>query len=171
MSVLLIVIDMQNDFIDGPLGSDEARLIVKPICGKIESFVGDVIYTRDTHFENYLETMEGKKLPVKHCIKNTYGWEINKDVLKAGKGKTKCIIDKPSFGSFQLADKAAEGNYEKITIIGVCTDICVVSNALILKGRLPEVSIAVEEGLCAGVTPESHKCAVETMRMCQVDIV
>ena len=97
--------------------------------------------------------------------------KLNKDVLKAGKGKTKCIIDKPSFSSFQLADKAAEGNYEKITIIGVCTDICVVSNALILKGRLPEVSIAVEEGLCAGVTPESHKCAVETMRMCQVDIV
>ncbi|MCJ7857066.1 cysteine hydrolase [Lachnospiraceae bacterium NSJ-143] len=168
MKELLVVIDMQNDFIDGALGTEEARKTVEPVCAKIRKFEGDVIYTRDTHGENYLNTQEGRSLPVKHCIKDTDGWQINSEVFAAGEGKTLCVVDKPVFASFELAEIAAIGRYEKITLIGVCTDICVVSNALLLKSKLSETPIAVIESLCAGVTPQSHKCAVETMKMCQI---
>lgn len=170
MKELLVVVDMQKDFIDGSLGTKEAQAIVEPVCEKIRSFNGDVIYTRDTHSENYLDTLEGKNLPVKHCIKDTEGWQIQKDIYEAGSGKTLCVIDKPVFGSVELTEIAFIGRYEKVTLIGLCTDICVVTNALLLKTKLKEIPVAVIENLCAGVTPQSHKAAVETMKMCQVII-
>ena len=170
MKELLVVVDMQKDFIDGSLGTKEAQAIVEPVCEKIRSFNGDVIYTRDTHNENYLDTLEGKNLPVKHCIKDTEGWQIQEDIYEAGSGKTLCVIDKPVFGSVELAEIAFIGRYEKVTLIGLCTDICVVTNALLLKTKLKEIPVAVIENLCAGVTPQSHKAAVETMKMCQVII-
>ncbi len=170
MKELLVVVDMQKDFIDGSLGTKEAQAIVEPVCEKIRSFNGDVIYTRDTHNENYLDTLEGKNLPVKHCIKDTEGWQIQKDIYEAGSGKTLCVIDKPVFGSVELTEIAFIGRYEKVTLIGLCTDICVVTNALLLKTKLKEIPVAVIENLCAGVTPQSHKAAVETMKMCQVII-
>lgn len=170
MKELLVVVDMQKDFIDGSLGTKEACAIVEPVCEKIRSFNGDVIYTRDTHGENYLDTLEGKNLPVKHCIKDTEGWQIQSDVYEAGSGKTLCVIDKPVFGSVELTEIAFIGRYEKVTLIGLCTDICVVTNALLLKTKLKEIPVAVIENLCAGVTPQSHNAAVETMKMCQVII-
>ena len=170
MKELLVVVDMQKDFIDGSLGTKEAQAIVEPVCEKIRSFNGDVIYTRDTHGENYLYTLEGKNLPVKHCIKDTEGWQIQKDIYEAGSGKTLCVIDKPVFGSVELTEIAFIGRYEKVTLIGLCTDICVITNALLLKTKLKEIPVAVIENLCAGVTPQSHKAAVETMKMCQVII-
>ena len=170
MKELLVVVDMQNDFIDGALGTKEAEAIVDGVCEKIKAFEGDVIYTRDTHSENYLSTLEGKNLPVMHCIKDTDGWQIRKEVYEAGEGKTLCIVDKPVFASVELADIASVVKYDKITLIGLCTDICVVSNALFLKAKLNEVPVAVIKDLCAGVTPESHTHAIETMRMCQVII-
>ena len=170
MKELLVVVDMQKDFIDGSLGTKEAQAIVEPVCEKIRSFNGDVIYTRDTHNENYLDTLEGKNLPVKHCIKDTEGWQIQKDIYEAGSGKTLCVVDKPVFGSVELTEIAFIGRYEKVTLIGLCTDICVVTNALLLKTKLKEIPVAVIENLCAGVTPQSHKAAVETMKMCQVII-
>ena len=170
MKELLVVVDMQKDFIDGSLGTKEAQAIVEPVCEKIRSFNGDVIYTRDTHGENYLDTLEGKNLPVKHCIKDTEGWQIQKDIYEAGSGKTLCVIDKPVFGSVELTEIAFIGRYEKVTLIGLCKDICVVTNALLLKTKLKEIPVAVIENLCAGVTPQSHKAAVETMKMCQVII-
>ena len=170
MKELLVVVDMKKDFIDGSLGTKEAQAIVEPVCEKIRSFNGDVIYTRDTHGENYLDTLEGKNLPVKHCIKDTEGWQIQKDIYEAGSGKTLCVIDKPVFGSVELTEIAFIGRYEKVTLIGLCTDICVVTSALLLKTKLKEIPVAVIENLCAGVTPQSHKAAVETMKMCQVII-
>ena len=170
MKELLVVVDMQKDFIDGSLGTKEAQAIVEPVCEKIRSFNGDIIYTRDTHSENYLYTLEGKNLPVKHCIKDTEGWQIQKDIYEAGSGKTLCVIDKPVFGSVELTEIAFIGRYEKVTLIGLCTDICVVTNALLLKTKLKEIPVAVIENLCAGVTPQSHKAAIETMKMCQVII-
>ncbi len=167
---VLAVIDMQNDFIDGALGTKEAVQIVESVRAKIEQYLerGDVVvYTRDTHAENYLDTQEGRKLPVKHCIRGTEGWEISEKVFREG-----CrVIDKPSFGSFELADYVGSlENVEGIELIGLCTDICVISNAMILKARLPEVPIAVDGACCAGVTPQSHANALEAMKMCQIEV-
>ena len=171
MKKTLIVVDMQNDFIDMALGTPEAVAIVPKVKEKIARFIenGDeVIFTRDTHEENYLHTPEGKKLPVPHCIKGTEGWQINEKVYKEG-----CpIIDKPSFGSLELAEwVAAQELVEEIVVIGLCTDICVISNVMILKARLPEVPISVVGSCCAGVTPESHQNALEAMKMCQIRIL
>ena len=167
---LLAVIDMQKDFIDGALGTPEAERIVGNVRAKIEEYLarGDqVVFTRDTHLENYLETQEGKKLPVKHCIKGTFGWEISEKVYEEG-----CpVIDKPSFGSLELAEYAAGlADLEEIEVIGLCTDICVISNVMILKAKLPEVPIVVDASCCAGVTPQSHANALEAMKMCQVEM-
>ena len=162
----LIVIDMQNDFIDGSLGTKEAVEIVENVKRKIEEYKknGDeIIFTRDTHNENYLQTSEGKKLPVEHCIKGTDGWQI-KDCLMVEGAK---IIDKPSFGYTGWC----EMDFYEIEIVGLCTDICVVSNALILKALFPDVKISVDTSCCAGVTPKTHQSAIETMRMCQIDIL
>ena len=166
MKKTLIVVDMQNDFIDMALGTKEAVAIVPAVKAKIEEYVknGDeVIYTRDTHFDNYLETPEGKKLPVTHCIKGTKGWEIADGLYVEGAK----IIDKPNFGWPHWRD---EELYD-VELIGLCTDICVVSNALIIKATHPDAAVKVDKNCCAGVTPETHNAALATMQMCQIDII
>lgn len=167
----LIVIDMQNDFIDGALGTAEAVAIVPAVRNKVQEYLssgGTVLYTRDTHSENYLSTQEGRNLPVVHCVKDTPGWEIAEGVYADG-----CkVIDKPSFGSVELPKVLAEiSNLESIEIIGLCTDICVISNAMILKAAFPEIPMTVDSSCCAGVTPESHKNALKAMAVCQINIL
>lgn len=168
---VLCVIDMQKDFIDGALGTKEAVSIVENVKNKIDLYRknGDrVIFTRDTHPENYLETAEGKKLPVPHCIKGSDGWQIS-DLLEV---KDSLVIDKVTFGSYDLSRAVAETkDLEEIEVVGLCTDICVISNALLLKARLPEVKISVDSSCCAGVTPDSHENALKSMAMCQIDIL
>ncbi len=173
MRKILIVIDMQNDFIDGALGTSEAVGIVEAVKEKIRSYpAADVIATMDTHFDNYMQTQEGKYLPVPHCIRETAGWEIRPEIaalLKEAK-----IYEKPTFGSTQLAaDLKAAADKEEIELelIGLCTDICVVSNALLLKAQMPEVKISVDASCCAGVTPLKHEAALETMRSCQIQVI
>ncbi len=173
MRKLLVVVDMQKDFIDGSLGTKEAEKIVDGVVEEIKKYrMEDIFATRDTHTEDYLQTQEGKKLPVVHCVKGTEGWEINGKVKEALKGAE--VMDKPTFGSKELAEKiaglAAEEEIE-VTLVGLCTDICVVSNALLIKAYLPEVPVRVLASCCAGVTPESHQAALATMKMCQVEIV
>lgn len=172
MRKILIVIDMQNDFIDGALGTAEAVKIVEAVKEKIRSYPPEnVTATMDTHFENYMQTQEGKYLPVPHCIKGSSGWEIRPDI--AGLLKDAKIYEKPTFGSTQLAqDLKAISEKEEIELelIGLCTDICVVSNALLLKAAMPEVTIYVDASCCAGVTPEKHAAALETMRSCQIQV-
>jgi nicotinamidase-related amidase len=170
MKKLLIVVDMQNDFITGALGSDMAQAILPNVRAKIETYKqmeDDVLFTRDTHQENYLETQEGKFLPVPHCIEGTAGHLIT-DGLDTGGCE---IFDKPTFGSLELAKQVAAGDYDEIELCGLCTDICVVSNALILKAQLPETKVSVDARCCAGVTEESHKAALLTMKMCQVNVI
>ena len=166
-----LIVDMQNDFIDGSLGTVEAQQIVSNVITKIKCFTGDLYYTRDTHTENYLNTQEGKKLPVVHCVKNTFGWEIQKDVWEAGADKNPVVIDKLTFGSIELAQLLSKKQYEQITLIGLCTDICVISNALNIKAFLWETPIIVDANCCAGVTPDSHHQALNAMKMCQIDIL
>lgn len=166
MKKTLIVVDMQNDFIDMALGTKEAVAIVPKVKEKIEEYIkegNEVIYTRDTHFENYLDTPEGKKLPVPHCIKGTKGWEIADGLYVEGAK----IIDKPNFGWPRWC---REELYE-VELVGLCTDICVVSNALIIKANFPDIRVAVDSSCCAGVTPESHNAALKTMQMCQIDVI
>lgn len=168
---VLAVIDMQNDFIDGVLGTKEAVAIVDNVADAIKNFDGEVLYTRDTHAENYLSTQEGKNLPVEHCIKGTHGWEIC-DTLKALQTAQTRIFDKPAFGSTELAEYlAAMEDLESVTLVGLCTDICVISNAMVIKAQLPEAPIFVMEKCCAGVTPQSHTNALEAMKMCQVAVI
>jgi len=171
MKDVLVVVDMQKDFINGALGTKEAEAIVDYVVETIKSFDGEVIFTRDTHAQNYLETQEGKNLPVLHCIKGTDGWQLDKK-LECLKTDAMKIFDKPTFGCMALAEylKAQEG-LECVTLIGLCTDICVISNALLIKAALPEIEIRVIEKCCAGVTPQSHKNALEAMKMCQVKII
>ena len=168
MKKTLIVIDMQNDFISEALGTKEAQAIVPNVKKKIEEYKarGDVIvFTRDTHYEDYLETNEGKHLPVKHCIKDTFGWEISKELETEG-----CpCIDKETFGFIHWGMLGED--IEDIELVGLCTDICVVSNALILKATFPEINITVDASCCAGVTPESHQAALTTMKMCQINVI
>lgn len=169
MKKALIVVDMQNDFVSGSLGTEEAQAIVGQVAEKIRKYEekgADVIFTRDTHGDNYLETMEGKKLPVKHCIQGSHGWEIIDEL----KPYVKAVMDKPTFGSTELVEYVREQRYEEIELVGLCTDICVVSNALLLKANFPEMEIKADEKCCAGVTPESHNAAIETMKMCQITI-
>ena len=175
MKRVLVVVDMQNDFIDGALGTREALAIVPAVIAKIDSYKGEmVIATRDTHKENYMETSEGKHLPVPHCIEGSKGWEIREDVAKALDNVNAEVINKPTFGSTLLAQKLGKLAGEvkdtlEIELIGLCTDICVVSNALLLKANLPEAVIKVDSACCAGVTPNSHEAALLTMKMCQID--
>ena len=173
MKKLLIVVDMQNDFVDGALGTKEAEVIVDNVAKKISDFDGDIYATYDTHFGNYMDTSEGKKLPVPHCIKDTDGWQLNEKVQTAldKKGYTK--VEKITFGSVDLPQIIADKYKEEIEIelIGLCTDICVVSNALLLKAHFPDIKISVDSSCCAGVTPEKHKAALETMSSCQIDVL
>lgn len=170
MKKLLIVVDMQNDFITGTLGSPQAEKILPKVKAKIEETKkngDDILFTRDTHYADYLETQEGKFLPVVHCVDGTEGHMIAND-LNADECE---VFDKPTFGSLELAVKVAQGHYDEIELCGLCTDICVVSNALILKAKLPETKISVDARCCAGVTEESHNAALLTMKMCQVNVI
>lgn len=173
MRKILLVIDMQNDFISGALGTPEAEAIVSQVAEEIRKYpTENVIATRDTHTENYLNTQEGRKLPVVHCVKGTPGWELHPEIAAALKGAA--VIDKPTFGSKELAEKLfllSEQDDLEVTLAGLCTDICVVSNALLIKAFLPEMPVRVIADCCAGVTPESHQAALDTMRMCQIEIV
>ena len=204
---ILIVIDMQKDFIDGSLGTPEAQAIVENVVGLIDGFDGEVLYTLDTHFENYMDTLEGKKLPVMHCIRGTEGWQEEPRVLAALKQKDAKCFEKPTFGSYELVDYVYEAVYgvdaaadesadetggknggavstdrltegkpeaaaaAEITLAGLCTDICVASNAILLRAKLPDTVIRVKADCCAGVTPASHQAALTTLAMCQMDII
>ncbi len=173
MKKILVVVDMQKDFVDGALGSKEAVAIVPNVVNKIKNFEGDIFVTYDTHFENYMDTNEGKNLPVPHCIKGTEGWELNRDVMDALNDKEYTTVEKITFGSVDLpglVGKVAGDKAFTVELIGLCTDICVVSNALLLKANFPEMNIAVDATCCAGVTPESHEAALTTMKMCQIEV-
>ena len=174
MKNFLVVVDMQKDFVDGSLGTIEAQGIVRNVCEKIKGFEGEIICTFDTHNENYLDTAEGKKLPVKHCIKGTKGFELNEDVKSALEGKDYTSVEKPTFGSVKLPEiirEKAQGEDFTVELIGLCTDICVVSNALLIKANFPEAEVFVDSSCCAGVTVESHNAALETMKSCQINVI
>lgn len=174
MKNFLVVVDMQKDFVDGSLGTIEAQGIVRNVCEKIKGFEGEIIVTFDTHNENYLDTAEGKKLPVKHCIKGTKGFELDENVKSALAGKDYTIVEKPTFGSVKLPEiirEKAQGEDFSVEFVGLCTDICVVSNALLIKANFPEAEIFVDSSCCAGVTVESHNCALNTMRSCQINVI
>ena len=169
MKKILVVVDMQNDFIDGALGTAEAVAIVPYVKSLIEGFDGRVLFTRDTHFENYMETEEGKNLPVPHCIKGTQGWQIRAELDAL---RTTEAIDKLTFGSRDLVEVLArESEIESITFVGLCTDICVISNAMILKSAFPEARVTVDGKCSAGVTVESHNIALSAMRSVQIEVV
>lgn len=175
MKKILVVIDMQNDFVDGALGTKEAVLIVPNVAKKIREFDGDEIFvTYDTHYDNYMDTLEGKKLPVPHCIEGTPGHELFPAVLEALSGRDYRSLNKKTFGTFDII-KALSEKYpaEELSfeIIGLCTDICVVSNALIIRAEYPNASVTVDASCCAGVTPETHQAALTTMKMCQIDVI
>jgi len=171
----LIVVDMQNDFITGSLGTKEAEAIVSRVTKKVQNFVGTIIFTRDTHEADYLLTQEGKNLPVEHCIRGTEGWEITPELDKVRIKRNSRVYDKPTFGSTALAEdlrnRAENQQLISIELAGLCTDICVVSNALLVKAYLPEIPVIVDASCCAGVTPEKHEAALETLRSCQVSVI
>lgn len=174
MKHFLIVVDMQNDFIDGALGTAEAVAVVPAAAEKIRAFSGEIFATLDTHGPDYLNTAEGRKLPVEHCVRGTPGWALNGEIRAALEAHGYTPVEKPTFGSLllpQLLEDAASGEDFDVTLIGLCTDICVVSNALLLKARFHEKEIYVDASCCAGVTPEKHAAALETMRSCQINIL
>lgn len=164
----LIVVDMQNDFTTGSLGSPHAAAIIPNVVEKVKSFDGRVIFTRDTHGEDYMQTQEGRNLPVIHCIKDTPGWQICDELLPFAK----TVVDKPTFGSTALAHLLASSaeSMEEIELCGLCTDICVISNAMILKAAFPEVKMTVDASCCAGVTVESHNTALNAMKAVQIEV-
>jgi nicotinamidase-related amidase len=172
---ILIVVDMQKDFVDGALGTKEAQAIVSHVVRKVKSFQGEVIYTLDTHDENYMEKQEGHYLPIPHCLKGTPGWQLIPELAALQKQAHSPLYMKETFGSFQLAQDLQKMNEKdpiaEIQLIGLCTDICVVSNALLIKAALPEVKITVDPSCCAGVTPQTHEAALTTMKSCQVVIL
>lgn len=174
MKKFLVIVDMQKDFVDGALGTAEAVAIVPKITDKIKNFDGDLVVTYDTHTEDYMNTSEGLHLPVPHCIKGTAGWKLDSAVADALEGREYTKVEKPTFGSVKLPDiirEIAAGEDFEVELAGLCTDICVVSNTLLLKAAFPEVKITVDASCSAGVTPESHSAAVTTMRMCQIEII
>jgi len=178
----LIIVDMQNDFINGALGTPEAAAIVNKVANRIENSAGELIlFTQDTHQTNYLDTPEGKKLPVTHCVENTPGWEINETILNAWRNNKNTIaipelfnnsFTKPVFGSVDLVEfLKSRTEITEIELLGVCTDICVISNAIMIKNTLPHIAISVNAACCAGVTPQSHTEALNVMQICQIDVV
>lgn len=172
MKHFLVVVDMQKDFVDGALGTKEAVAIVPAVVEKINGFDGAIFATLDTHFDNYLNTAEGRKLPVPHCIKGTAGWQLDSEVAAALDKKGYTPVEKNTFGSVELPgliEKAANGEEFDLELVGLCTDICVVSNALLLKAHFPEAPVRVDAACCAGVTPQAHEAALATMRSCQID--
>jgi len=175
MKKILVIVDMQNDFIDGSLGTKEAVAIVPKVAKKIREFDGDEIYvTYDTHHENYPDTLEGKKLPVVHCIEGSRGHELNPEIKSALAGKRYSEIQKAGFGSFSLTRGLKDrypGEEMEFEVVGLCTDVCVVSNALIIRAGYPNARITVDSACCAGITPETHEAALTTMKCCQIDII
>jgi len=174
MKNFLIVVDIQNDFVNGALGTAEAAAMLPAAEQKIREWDGEIFVTYDTHFDDYMDSSEGKKLPVAHCIKGTEGWALNARIAEVLDGKEYTVVEKITFGSTELPSlikKAAGDEDFSVTLIGLCTDICVVSNALILKANFPEADISVDSACCAGVTPESHSAALDTMKMCQINII
>lgn len=171
MQDILVVVDMQNDFIDGALGTAEAVAIVPRVLEKIKNFSGKIIFTRDTHQANYMDTQEGVNLPVPHCIEGSFGWQIREGL--EGHGEI-AVLDKPTFGSKELGELLLDLNRSEeissVCLIGLCTDICVISNALLVKAFLPEVPVTVDAACCAGVTPQSHLTALSAMKMCQIKV-
>ncbi len=170
----LLVIDVQNDFVDGSLGTAEAAAMLPNLLKKVKDFDGEVWMTKDTHPENYLETQEGRNLPVKHCIKGTAGWELAPELDQICQEKNCPVYEKPTFGSVEVTEKLKAlhdaGDVESVELIGLCTDICVISNALLIKAMMPELSVSVDPSCCAGVTPEKHDAALEVMRSCQIAV-
>ncbi len=170
----LIVVDMQKDFVTGVLGTREAQKILPAVTAKVEGFDGKVIFTRDTHQSDYLETQEGKYLPVPHCMEGSEGWQLVEPLEKLRTMRQLPVYDKVTFGCPRLARDLVRANeqepVESIELIGVCTDICVVSNALIIKAHLPQVPMYVDPACCAGVSPEAHEAALATMRSCQIQM-
>ena len=173
MKHILIVVDMQKDFVDGALGTPEAQAIVECVCERIRTHNGPLIVTYDTHPEHYMQTNEGSHLPVPHCIKGTDGWQLDARVAEALRGRDYTAVEKPTFGSVALPDlvkRLAGDEAFDIELIGLCTDICVISNALLLKAHFPETEIYVDASACAGVSPETHQAALTTMGCCQIQI-
>ena len=174
MKHILVVVDIQKDFVDGALGTPEAVAMLENAAQKIKEFNGDIFVTYDTHFDNYMNTAEGAKLPVPHCIKGSDGWALDSKIAAALEGKNFTAVEKLTFGSTELPTliktKVGDEDFD-ITIIGLCTDICVVSNALILKASFYEKEIYVDVSCCAGVTPDTHNAAISTMKMCQINII
>lgn len=174
MAKILIVVDMQNDFIDGSLGTKEAEAILANVIDKIKGFDGMVMFTQDTHQTDYLKTQEGENLPVEHCIEGTYGWELQKDIKSLMEEKNSPGYTKNTFGSkdlvHELVELSEKEGIEEIQLVGLCTDICVISNALTIKTFLPEIKISVDASCCAGVTPESHENALSAMKVCQIEV-
>ena len=167
---LLVVVDMQNDFITGALGTKEAQAIIPNVKAKIDEFVQNgqqIIFTRDTHYEDYMDTQEGFNLPVMHCIEGTEGWEIESSLQL----EDAMVFDKITFGSPELAAYIQEAEFDTVTLVGVCTDICVISNAMLIKAFDTEVLVQVDSTCCAGVTPESHQNALKAMKQCQIEIL
>ena len=174
MKHFLIVVDMQNDFVDGALGTKEAEAIVDNVVAKIAAFDGEILATLDTHTEHYMDSAEGRKLPVVHCVRGTEGWQFNERVCAALEQRGYTAIEKPTFGSVELPQRIkalAAGEDFTLELVGLCTDICVVSNALYLKANFYETPITVDAACCAGVTPETHAAALKTMEMCQINIL
>lgn len=174
MKEILVVVDIQNDFVDGTLGTPEAQAIIDNAADKIKKFNGEIFVTYDTHYDNYMETNEGKKLPVPHCVKGTKGWELSPKIAEALKDKRYKTVEKLTFGSVDLPaliKQSIGDDVAEITLIGLCTDICVVSNALILKANLLNSEIFVDASCCAGVTPETHNAALQTMKCCQINVI
>ena len=167
----LIVVDMQNDFIDGALANPAAAAIIPDMVEYIKNFNGDIICTRDTHYTDYLLTQEGKKLPVPHCICDTKGWELNDEIFDAVRKDDFAVVNKESFGDISTICYELYRDVDEIYLCGTCTDICVVSIALNLKAKYPETKIYCLANLCAGVTPESHEAALTVMKMCQIEVI
>lgn len=174
MKNILIVVDIQNDFVDGALGSKEAIAIIDRACEKIRAFKGDIFVTMDTHGEDYMNTQEGKNLPVPHCIKGTEGWKLNAKIEKALEEKNAAVIEKNTFGSQRLAElisKKYKDEALSVELIGICTDICVISNALTIRAHNPECEITVDSSCCAGVSPELHSAALTVMKSCLINVI
>ena len=174
MSKYLVVVDMQNDFIDGSLGSKEAQAVLPKVLEKIRNFKGTVVYTRDTHEEDYMETYEGKRIGVPHCIRDTEGWNFQKDIQELITANRSLVFDKNTFGSIQMAgclqgiDRMAP--IDEVEVVGLCTDICVMANAILVRTAMPNTPVRIDSSCCAGSTPEAHKVALEAMKSCLIDV-
>lgn len=172
MEKYLLVIDVQNDFVTGALGSREAVTAAEAVVKKAAEFKGNIVFTKDTHGEDYADTQEGKNLPVAHCIKGTKGWDLIPELKKLQDEKQYMVFEKPTFGSVDLlnflVEKYRKNELESVELVGLCTDICVISNALLIKAHMPELPVYVDASCCAGVTPEKHKAALLTMESCQI---